>query len=99
MEWNVGKWGRARGPPANPVPLDKATVRRPNSAPGHAHLQSELGVKPCDPCSPLCPHLLLQATEGLRALSLQLVDALHESPNRGIFLRSGGHSWDMKPEP
>lgn len=36
---------------------------------------------------------LLQAVEGLRALSLQLVDALHQHLDRGIFLRSRGHGW------
>lgn len=78
---------------------DNAAAGGSSSAPAHAHPRSRPGAALCDPCPPLRPHLLLQPAEGLRALSLQLVDALHQRPDRGIFLRSRGHGWGMKPAP
>lgn len=59
----------------------------------------EQAKTPCDPCWPMCPHLLLQPAEGLCAFSLQLVDALHQRLYRGIFLRSGEHGGGLKPAP
>ena len=78
---------------------DNAAPRGSSSTPKHVHPQRPQGAELCDPGPPLRPHLLLQPAEGLRALSLQLVDALHQRPDRGIFLRSGGHGWGMKSAP
>ena len=86
--------------PSEPLPTsDNTAAQGPSSARRHAHPRSWLGAELCDPCPPLRPHLLLQPAEGLRALSLQLVDALHQRPDRGIFLRGGGHGWGMRPAP